>query len=134
LKSALAAAHLSSRPTDVALAFNLRANGAAVTAYAARKWLVGDSIPTQERIVILATWLGVHPSWLRFGDVEDTEPPVGVIPEAIISSEHLALISNIMQLPLAAQHVVRDLVASLQKMYGTSGHGPMPGRKRESSA
>ncbi|MBC7624678.1 MAG: hypothetical protein H7232_14985, partial [Aeromicrobium sp.] len=48
-----------------------RADGAAVTPYAARKWLKGDSIPTQEKVHILARWLGVSASWLRFGEEKE---------------------------------------------------------------
>ena len=29
---------------------------------------MGEAIPTQDRIKILADWLNVSPSWLRFGE------------------------------------------------------------------
>ncbi|MFM7522905.1 MAG: hypothetical protein ACKO4M_01855, partial [Betaproteobacteria bacterium] len=39
-----------------------------VTVHAARKWLQGESIPTQEKLRALASWLDVPADWLRFGN------------------------------------------------------------------
>jgi transcriptional regulator with XRE-family HTH domain len=39
-----------------------------VTVHAARKWLQGESIPTQEKLRALAGWLDVPADWLRFGN------------------------------------------------------------------
>jgi len=36
--------------------------------HAARKWLQGESIPTQEKLRALPTWLDVPADWLRFGN------------------------------------------------------------------
>lgn len=36
-----------------------------------RKWLVGEAIPTQEKIRTLAHWLAVPVEWLRFGHTDD---------------------------------------------------------------
>ena len=50
--------------------YNRRSDQAPITTHAARKWLMGEAIPTQDRIQVLARWLDVSPSWLRFGDDE----------------------------------------------------------------
>lgn len=71
LAQALAHANVARTVAALVAEYNLRADGAAVTPYAARKWLNGDSIPTQEKVHILARWLGVSASWLRFGDAEE---------------------------------------------------------------
>ena len=134
LRTALAAARLSCKPAAFAQAFNHRAGGAGVTAHAARKWLSGGAIPTQEKIAILAIWLGVRASWLRFGDADHSETPVGVIPEAAMSSQHLALINDIMSLPDASQQVVRDLVDSLNRMRGVGAPVKASGRKSKTSS
>jgi hypothetical protein len=54
-------------PTALAREFNLRFSGGPVTVHAARKWLVGESVPTQEKVRTLASWLDVPIEWLRFG-------------------------------------------------------------------
>jgi transcriptional regulator with XRE-family HTH domain len=46
---------------------NITVRGIPVTVHAVRKWLMGEAIPTQEKLIAIATWLGVPPDWLRFG-------------------------------------------------------------------
>jgi hypothetical protein len=41
-----------------------------------RKWLVGESIPTQAKLLILSRMVGADPNWLRFGDGEAEFTPV----------------------------------------------------------
>ena len=55
-------------PTILQREYNSLSNQAPITIHAARKWLMGEAIPTQGRIQILAEWLNVSPSWLRFGE------------------------------------------------------------------
>lgn len=55
-------------PTKLATAFNLRHTGQSVTTQAVHKWLSGTSIPGQAKLRTLASWLGVSPEWLRYGD------------------------------------------------------------------
>lgn len=57
----------SESPTRLARDFNLRYPGRPVTIHAVRKWLHGEAIPTQEKLQLLAGWLGVSAEWLRFG-------------------------------------------------------------------
>jgi transcriptional regulator with XRE-family HTH domain len=62
--------HSPTSPTRLAREFNHHFNGHPVTAHAARKWLQGESIPTQEKLRALASWLDVPADWLRFGSLE----------------------------------------------------------------
>lgn len=110
LKSALLASGLPIQPGPFVRAFNLRADGSAVTPHAGRKWLVGESIPTHEKILILANWLGVHAAWLRYGDAENADLPLSTIPEALLSTADLALIKDIVSLPAPTQRLVREIV------------------------
>src|SRR6185437_4225807 len=59
-------------PTQLAREFNVRFAGRPITVHAARKWLVGEAIPTQEKLRTLAHWLGVPAEWLRFGGALET--------------------------------------------------------------
>lgn len=60
-------------PTRVAREFNLRYHGDPVSTQAVRKWLAGESLPSQDKIRALALWLEVSPQWLRFGEAERRE-------------------------------------------------------------
>ena len=59
-------------PTQLARGFNAHFGGNPVTVHAARKWLQGESIPTQEKLRALAAWLNVPADWLRFGSLDET--------------------------------------------------------------
>lgn len=49
---------------------NLRSPDLAVSVHAARRWILGETIPEQKRLHILAEILGVGSEWLRYGDAE----------------------------------------------------------------
>ncbi len=86
--------------------------------HAARKWLNGEAIPTHEKIVVLATWLGVNAAWLRYGNADFSDIAGDVIPEGTISSPSLALLNDIHSLPEPAQQTIREIVDAFLKHYG----------------
>lgn len=59
--------------TATAREFNARSDLAPITVHAVRKWMVGEAIPTQGRLLVLANWLAVSPEWLRYGEVSATK-------------------------------------------------------------
>jgi len=69
LRIALAGCGASLSPTVVAREFNLRYWGRSITPHTARNWLMGNSIPTQDKLRVLAEWLQVSPDELRYGKV-----------------------------------------------------------------
>jgi hypothetical protein len=68
LTSAVEIAGVPLSATAVQREYNSRSNQPPISSHAARKWLMGEAIPTQDRIQVLAVWLNVSPSWLRFGE------------------------------------------------------------------
>lgn len=60
--------NISLSPTKLAREFNLRWRGVPVTPNAARKWILGESIPTLDKIDVLANLLGTNSQWLRWGE------------------------------------------------------------------
>ena len=67
LRRALDVAGVRPSPTVVANEFNLRYWGRSITSHTARNWLLGQALPTQDKLVVLAEWLQVSPDELRFG-------------------------------------------------------------------
>src|SRR3954470_15392144 len=69
LKDSLKRAQVQARgAAAVAREFNLRYDGTPVTAQAARKWLTGEALPSQDKLRALSMWLEVSAHWLRFGE------------------------------------------------------------------
>ena len=54
-------------PTVIANLFNSKYEGRSITPHTARNWLLGKSLPTQEKLVILAKLLDTSPEQLRYG-------------------------------------------------------------------
>lgn len=98
-------------PTELARDFNVRFEGAPVTTHAARKWLVGEAIPTQDKMRVLASWLGVPVEWLRFGG--DEQLVYAPKPAASIKTEDLKMIAELHLLSSQDQQIVREIVRML---------------------
>jgi transcriptional regulator with XRE-family HTH domain len=110
LKEALkAAGDRADSPTALARAFNRRFPGQPVSVHAARKWLYGEAIPGQEKLRVLAEWLGRSTEWLRYGGIAPTERPREI---ASMNLDY-ELMRAISALNAPHQRVVRDLVRSL---------------------
>jgi hypothetical protein len=73
LKKALLDSNHPISPTYLSNEFNNRYDGQAVSVQSANNWLLGKSIPNQDKLSILAIWLNVSNQWLRFGDTESNE-------------------------------------------------------------
>lgn len=73
LKKALLDSNHPISPTYLSNEFNNRYDGKAVSVQSANNWLLGKSIPNQDKLSILAIWLNVSNQWLRFGDTASNE-------------------------------------------------------------
>jgi transcriptional regulator with XRE-family HTH domain len=101
-------------PTQLAREFNLRFDGSPITVHAARKWLVGEAIPTQEKLRVLAQWLGVAAEWLRFGT--DSAKLTGEKAERSglrIDPRDLAILENLRRLDDKHRHIVQTVIRLL---------------------
>jgi hypothetical protein len=59
--------------TKLARDFNLRWRGVPISTNAARKWLMGESIPTMDKIDLLANMLDTSTEWLRWGEKDSSD-------------------------------------------------------------
>ncbi|RJG21686.1 hypothetical protein [Massilia cavernae] len=118
LQQALKNAHYSpDSPTRLAREFNIRFDGRPITVHAARKWLVGEAIPTQEKLRMIAHWLGVPAEWLRFGGAEDastsTEHANGA---SRFESADVKLIADLQRLDEHHRQIAREFIRMLVRM------------------
>ncbi len=112
--------------TELALRFNLRYRGNAVSAQTAHKWLTGRAIPTPDKLATLAAWLNVSEHWLHYGPPPAPPSPASVLkarqPQAdyqptaagTASPEALALALRIQSLPSHQRYLLEELVEQLQ--------------------
>jgi hypothetical protein len=67
LRQALQDAGVSVSATVLAHEFNIRYYGRSISTHAARNWLMGISLPKQDKLRVLAHWLKVSPEALLLG-------------------------------------------------------------------
>jgi hypothetical protein len=103
--------HAPDSPTKLARDFNARFAGRPVTVHAARKWLVGESIPTQDKMRTLADWLCVSVEWLRYGGDERSLETAG--DKRGFQSDNLKLASDLQLLDPHYRQIVREFVRIL---------------------
>lgn len=82
-----------------------------------RNWLVGEAIPTQEKLVVLALMLGVTSDWLSYGDVAQRAltPRVARVAAQPFTRTELTLIADFKQLASRNQALVQFLVGAMLK-------------------
>lgn len=68
LHNAMVAAGYDPKPAVLEREFNLKWDGKEMTLHGVRRWLMGETIPDDDKIQVLAKWLKVEPQTLRFGE------------------------------------------------------------------
>jgi transcriptional regulator with XRE-family HTH domain len=118
LQQALKNAHYSpDSPTRLAREFNIRFDGRPITVHAARKWLVGEAIPTQEKLRMIAQWLGVPAEWLRFGGADSVAPNGELLNGlARFESADVKLVADLQRLDEHHRQIAREFIRMLVRI------------------
>lgn len=97
------------RPTQGVLTknYNLRAQGNTVTTYSVAKWLNGESLPTRDKMRVLAEWLGVSVEWLAFGKEAVDSGEVG---HKALTRKEVMLVHDIRAMSDYGRKLVYELV------------------------
>ena len=103
-------------PTQLAREFNIRFEGRPITVHAARKWLVGEAIPTQEKLRTLAQWLGVPAEWLRFGGTDGYAGGDAITSPARFESADVKLVADLQRLDEHHQAIAREFIRMLVRL------------------
>lgn len=119
LLGALERAGVPAKPTVIEREFNQRYWGKPITLHAARLWLRGETMPTHDRLLCLAQWLGVEPAILRYGDE---------VPKAIrerrkrwdegIGYQEREIFDLFLKLPVPQRKVAREVILALARAEG----------------
>lgn len=119
LKAALEHMGVSPKPAVVEREFNQRHWGKPITLHAARLWLRGETIPSHDKLLTLAEWLGVEPQTLRYGDA---------VPQAVrvrrrrweegIGYEEREIFELFLKLPVPQRKVAREVIVALARAHG----------------
>ncbi len=114
LRKALEAVGVRPSPTVVANEFNLRYWGRSITPHTARNWLLGQALPTQDKLVVLAEWLQVSPDELRFGKTSSALRLADADPEfKQLDMADREMLKRYLSLPKAERKTVREVVTAM---------------------
>ena len=115
LEEALKAKAIRKSPTVLANFFNSNFDGRSVTPHAARNWLLGKSLPTQDKLVLLAKLLGTSAEHLRYGRHSEKTLLISNQDgtETELSASQQQLVTNYLMLSFSNQKLVSDLVSEL---------------------
>jgi transcriptional regulator with XRE-family HTH domain len=116
LRDAMTTAGYPVRPSVLEKEFNSRYWGRSVTFQAVSRWLRGEAIPSQEKLQVLADWLGVEPHVLRFG-----AGPIKAIREKAkrwdegVGHLEREVFETFLSLPTAQRKIVREVILAFAK-------------------
>lgn len=126
LRAAMLAAGYPDRPAVLEREFNSRYWGRSVTFQAVSRWLRGEAMPSQDKLLVLAEWLRVEPQALRYGEraALAAREQRGRWEDPQFYPERQA-IEAFLALPAQQRKVVRDVIMAL------SGTAPASAGKQE---
>ncbi|MBA4059831.1 MAG: transcriptional regulator [Verminephrobacter sp.] len=125
LQAAMRAAGLEPRPAVLLNLFNTNYWGRSVTFQAVSRWLRGESIPAQDKLIVLAQVLKVEPEVLRFGGTvrksvrehhQRWEEGVGYLERETFDA--------FLQLPAPQRKLIREVILTFAKVHSPDASAP----------
>jgi len=116
LIKAMMALGLEPKPAVLERQFNLHYSGEPMTLHGVRRWLRGETLPSQDKLISLAEWLRVPPDELRYGAEIKTE----IIQarerwDEAISYQEREVFEAFLSLPAPQRKVVREVIIAFAK-------------------
>ena len=123
LRDAMRAAGYEPRPVVLEREFNTRYWGKPMTLHGVRRWLRGETLPTQEKLLVLAEWLAVPPQQLRFGgEVTQRVQQRRARWDSGVGYEDRDICEAFLKLPVPQLRLIREVILTFAKVH-TEGEG-----------
>ena len=118
LRDAMKAAGYEPKPAVLEREFNTRYWGKPMTLHGVRRWLRGETLPTHEKLLVLAEWLGVPPQQLNFGDelqrkVEQRRSRW----DCGIGYQDRDIFEAFLKLPIPQRKLIREVILTFAKVH-----------------
>lgn len=104
------------KPAVLEREFNLRYMGSPVTLHGVRRWLLGETLPSPDKMLVLAKWLNMEPHVLRDG----AEASIEIVDkrqrwDAGLDHREREIIEVFLQLPVAEKKIIREVILAFAK-------------------
>lgn len=118
LRTAMEAAGLQPRPGVLHNLFNARYWGRSVSFQAVSRWLRGQAIPEQDKLLVLAELLHIEPDVLRFGVAGKIAPQEG----GTRWGQGMGYLERetfdaFLRLPPAQRKIIREVILAFDKVH-----------------
>ncbi|SDH55737.1 hypothetical protein SAMN05216588_105225 [Pseudomonas flavescens] len=112
LRTALGNAGYAPKPAVLEREFNLRYWGRPVTLHGVRRWLKGETLPTEDKLLVLAEWLNIDPHTLRFGEEVSTRIDNQKQRHELLLNQEREIINAFLELSETRRKLIRDLITT----------------------
>jgi hypothetical protein len=111
LREAMEKAGYQARPAVLEREYNLRCWGKPMTLHGVRRWLKGETIPGQEKLLVLGEWLQISPQQLRYGaEVDQRIENRRARWEEAIGYQERDVFEAFLSLPAPQRKVLREVI------------------------
>jgi transcriptional regulator with XRE-family HTH domain len=116
LRDAMKAAGYDPKPAVLEREFNTRYWGKAMTLHGVRRWLRGETMPTHDKLLVLAEWLAVSPQQLGFGDeIARKSQERRARWDSGIGYQDRDIFEAFLKLPVPQRKVLREVILAFAK-------------------
>jgi transcriptional regulator with XRE-family HTH domain len=116
LRDAMKAAGYDPKPAVLEREFNTRYWGKAMTLHGVRRWLRGETMPTHDKLLVLAEWLAVSPQQLGFGDeIARKSQERRARWDSGIGYQDRDIFEAFLKLPVPQRKIVREVILAFAK-------------------
>ena len=131
LRAAMQAAGYEPKPAVLEREFNLRYMGKPMTLHGVRRWLLGESLPKQDKVLVLAEWLRVPPQQLRYGvEVEQRIEQQRARWDEGIGYQEREVFEAFLSLPAPQRKVVREVIQAFVQAHTAEPVRKPPAKKK----
>jgi hypothetical protein len=118
LRDAMQAAGYDPKPAVLEREFNLRYLGHPMTLHGVRRWLLGESLPKQDKVEVLAEWLRIPPQQLRYGiEIEQRMAQQKSRWDDGIGFQEREVFEAFLALPAPQKKIVREVIQTFAKAF-----------------
>ncbi len=121
LREAMVAAGYEAKPAVLERGFNTRYWGKPMTLHGVRRWLRGETLPTHEKLLVLAEWLAVPPQQLNYGDeIQRKVAQRRARWDSGIGYQDRDIFEAFLKLPVPQRKLIREVILTFAKVHSAT--------------
>jgi transcriptional regulator with XRE-family HTH domain len=125
LRDAMTAAGYEPKPAVLEREFNTRYWGKPMSLHGVRRWLRGETLPTHDKLLVLAEWLAVPPQQLNYGDeIQRKVEQRRARWDSGIGYQDRDIFEAFLKLPVAQRKLIREVILTFAKVHGEADAQP----------